>query len=170
MNQLTALGSNGLPAAFFQKFWGTVGKSVTEACLEVLNEGRSPEMVNDTIITLIPEVQNPSTLPEFRPISLCNVVYKIIAKAITSENQCAFIPGRMISDNTIFGFECLHRLKRRKRKKGLNGFEARHVKGLRPCRVAFSGEDDVPNGFFYKLGQSDHELCFLGLILLYVEW
>ncbi|KAK3198418.1 hypothetical protein Dsin_021833 [Dipteronia sinensis] len=55
---------------------------------------------------------------------LVYVVYKIIAKTITnifkhvlgdviSETQCPFVPGRLISDNTIVGFECLHRLKRR---------------------------------------------------------
>ncbi|KAK3211612.1 hypothetical protein Dsin_016318 [Dipteronia sinensis] len=37
---------------------------------------------------------------------------------LISENQCAFIPCRLISYNTIVGFECLHRLKRRKRKWG----------------------------------------------------
>ncbi|KAI9157818.1 hypothetical protein LWI28_028552 [Acer negundo] len=66
---------------------------------------------------------------DYRPISLCSVLYKIITKAMTnrlrgvmgeiiSETQCAFIPRRMISDNTTVGFECISRLKRRKGKKG----------------------------------------------------
>ncbi|KAK2636060.1 hypothetical protein Ddye_030852 [Dipteronia dyeriana] len=70
--------------------------------------------MNKTIITLIPKVQTPESMAEFRPISLCNVLYKIIAKVLTnrlrsvlgeiiSENQCAFIPGRLINDNTIVG-------------------------------------------------------------------
>ncbi|KAK3232376.1 hypothetical protein Dsin_004257 [Dipteronia sinensis] len=96
----------------------------------ILNEGASVKNFNSTIITLIPKVQTASNMTEFRPISLCRVLYKIIAKVISnrlkgvlgyviSETQCAFIPGLMISDNTIMGFECLHRLKRRK---GKNGF------------------------------------------------
>ncbi|KAK2661323.1 hypothetical protein Ddye_007856 [Dipteronia dyeriana] len=63
-------------------------------------------------------------------ISLCNVTYKIMAKALVnrmcdimseviSEHQSAFIPRRLISDSTIIGFECLHALKRRKRINGL---------------------------------------------------
>ncbi|KAK3200122.1 hypothetical protein Dsin_023537 [Dipteronia sinensis] len=126
-------GSDGLPAIFFQKYWDSIGLSVVETCLCVLNEGASVKEMNNTVISLIPKIKNPIRISDYRPISLCNVIYKIIvvddiAKAITnrfrhalggiiSETQCAFIPGRLISDNTIVGFECLHRLKRRKRKK-----------------------------------------------------
>ncbi|KAK2644593.1 hypothetical protein Ddye_019788 [Dipteronia dyeriana] len=85
--------------------------------------------MNKTIIALIPMTQSPEKIIDYRPISQCNLIYKAIAKAITSrlkhvlsevisETQCAFIPGRLISDNTIIEFECIHRLKRRKRKRG----------------------------------------------------
>ncbi|KAK3222430.1 hypothetical protein Dsin_009455 [Dipteronia sinensis] len=43
---------------------------------------------------------------------------KHVLGGIISETQCAFIPGRLILDNTIVSFECIHRLKRRKRKRG----------------------------------------------------
>ncbi|KAK2647697.1 hypothetical protein Ddye_015186 [Dipteronia dyeriana] len=129
MNPSKAPGKDGLSAMFYQKFRDTIGTSVTAACLEILNGGRSVEDINSTVITLIPKTQNPVSMTDYRPISLCNVVYKIIAKVITnrlkgvmgkviSENQCAFIPGRLIFDNTIVGFECLHRLKINWRKKG----------------------------------------------------
>ncbi|KAK2638598.1 hypothetical protein Ddye_026393 [Dipteronia dyeriana] len=63
---------------------------------------------------------------DYGPISLCNVLYKMVAKAfanqfrvvlnkIISKTQSAFIPGRLISDNDIVGFECMHALKRRKK-------------------------------------------------------
>jgi hypothetical protein len=75
--------------------------------------------VNVTFIALVPKKKNSSKVSDYRPISLCNVVYKIIAKVlanrlkyvlphIISQNQSAFIPGRLISDNILAAYETLH--------------------------------------------------------------
>ena len=77
------------------------------------------DQVNDMVVVLIPNVPHPKMLTDFRPISLCNVLYKIVSKClvnrlrpllqdIISPSQSAFIPGRMITDNAIIAFECLH--------------------------------------------------------------
>ncbi|KAL5555522.1 hypothetical protein UlMin_037758 [Ulmus minor] len=121
-------GADGMSAIFFQKFWPIVGEEITAACLGFANGGQSLGSINDTIITLLPKVKNPTRITEFRPISLCNVIYKIISKmlanklrrvmgTVISEEQSAFIPGRLITDNAIIGFESLHAIKRRKTKK-----------------------------------------------------
>ncbi|KAK2648876.1 hypothetical protein Ddye_016365 [Dipteronia dyeriana] len=75
---------NGLPAFFYQKLWSVVGSQVTMACLEVLNDDQRLDEVNNTLITLISKVKNANRISYFRPKSLCNVIYKIVAKALAN--------------------------------------------------------------------------------------
>ncbi|KAA3486788.1 reverse transcriptase [Gossypium australe] len=95
--------------------------------------GGGIETAHMTDIVLIPKVQKPFTLVNFRPISLCTFLYKIVAKTIANRlqdvmGQCidmaqsAFVPGRLISDNVLLAYELLHtfRLKRT----GKKGFMA----------------------------------------------
>ncbi|KAK2649996.1 hypothetical protein Ddye_017485 [Dipteronia dyeriana] len=79
-----ALGSNGLPAMFYQKYWGIVGGGVVSASLKCLNEGASIRHVNETIVCLIPKGPSTQRITKFRPISLCNVIYKVVAKALAN--------------------------------------------------------------------------------------
>jgi hypothetical protein len=72
-----APGPDGFPAHFFQRNWGLCGAEVTQAVLRVLSGEESPNVVNKTFIVMIPKVASPEELGQFRPISLCNVIYKI---------------------------------------------------------------------------------------------
>lgn len=96
-----------------------MGAEVTNFSLHVLNHNGSIDHINDIYITLIPKVQKANKVGEFRPISLCNVIYKIVAKTmanrlkpllcdIISPTQSAFLPGRLISDNIILAYEAFH--------------------------------------------------------------
>ena len=87
--------------------------------------GIMPEGVNNTSIIIIPKVDNPGRLTDFRPISLCNVIYKVVAKClvnrlhpilddIISPEKSAFVPRRMITDNALLDFECTHYIQREK--------------------------------------------------------
>ena len=101
MEPFSAPGPDGMPPTFFQTYWSIVGDDVSSAVLNCLNNCFFPAEINHTFITLIPKVKCPEKIFEFRPISLCNVIYKLLSKvlanrlhgvlpSIISENQSAF--------------------------------------------------------------------------------
>jgi hypothetical protein len=133
MNPLKSPGPDGFSAGFYQQSWGVVGEEVTKAVLEVLNGSLVDAGINATFICLIPKMTSPSKVSDFRPISLCNVIYKLIAKVIAnrlkrvlpdliSKEQSAFIPGRIITNNVLVAFETLHTMDTRL--KGKEGYMA----------------------------------------------
>lgn len=136
-----APGPDGMTPLFYQKYWSIINHDVLRAVLGILNQGHDPTALNHTNIVLIPKVKKPNTPKDFRPISLCNVVFRIITKTIAnlmkyilpdviSETQSAFIPGRNITDNAMAAFEIFHSMKQKKREKGYPSYEARYEQGL----------------------------------------
>ena len=119
-----------MPPLFYQHFWPTVGNVVTKTVFNFLNFGVIPHNFNETQIVLIPKVNRPQRVIEYRPISLCNMVYKMAAKtlanklkkilpAIINDTQSAFVNGRLITDNILVAFETMHHISQRKtRQKG----------------------------------------------------
>ena len=91
MAPLKALGLDGTPPLFFQTYWTDVGMDITQAVLSCLNLGSILESVDHIFITLIPKVNNSERVSDFRPISLCNVIYKIISKVITNHLSLCLI-------------------------------------------------------------------------------
>jgi hypothetical protein len=91
----------------------------------VLRGEDDPGAFNKTFIVLIPKVPKPEELGQFRPISLCIVIYKISLKVLANrlkrvlpeiipDEQSAFVLGRLIIDNIITAYKCLHFMRRNK--------------------------------------------------------
>ena len=114
-----APGPEGYSAGFFHDNWPIVGDEVCQAIFTSLNSRILNTDLNFTYIAFIPKKQNASVVSDFRPISLCNVLYMIISKVlanrlkeilpkIISATQSAFILGRFITDNILAAYETLH--------------------------------------------------------------
>ena len=127
MHPSKAPGPNGMSSLFFQKFWHIVGKDVVHAVLSILSSGHMLRKVNFTRITLIPKLKNPTKISGYRPIRLCNALYKIVSKCVAnrlktiltlviSDAQSTFVPGRLITDidNIIVAYEVLNHHKGRR--------------------------------------------------------
>ena len=125
MGPTKAPGPDGMNALFLQNFWHVVGTTIVNVVLDYFNFGIMVPAINHTHIVLIPEIKSPEKMSNFRPISLCNVIYKIISKvlanrlkqvlpSIISPTQSAFVPGRLITDNVLVAYETLHTMHSRK--------------------------------------------------------
>ncbi|XP_074288211.1 uncharacterized protein LOC141613378 [Silene latifolia] len=119
-------GPDGFPPKFYQLFWHTIKADITSAILGFLNSGHIPPAWNNTHIVLIPKIPNPDCISQFRPISLCNVIYRAASKCIAlrlrkitdsiiGQNQNAFLPGRLISDSGFLAHELFSYINQRRR-------------------------------------------------------
>ena len=97
MHPTKAPGPNGMSTIFFQKYWDVVGNDLICMVLNVLNMNMSISSINRTNITLVPKINNPSKMTDFRPISLSNVVYKLIAKVLA--NRLKVVLPHIIFEN-----------------------------------------------------------------------
>ena len=116
---------DGMTALFFQHSWHIVKKDLVEMVNNFLVTGNLDPRLNITNICMIPKVERPTRMMELRPISLCNVGYKIISKLLCqrlkiclprliSETQSSFVAGRLISDNILIAQEMFHGLRTNK--------------------------------------------------------
>ncbi|XP_048615609.1 uncharacterized protein LOC125588345 [Brassica napus] len=117
-----APGPDGFSASFFQSNWEVLAPAITKEIQSFFTTGTLAQIINKTYVRLIPKSLDAKRVEDYRTIALCNVYYKIISKllslrlkpvlsSIISENQSAFIPGRIISDNVLITHEVLQFLK-----------------------------------------------------------
>lgn len=89
------------------------------AFLAILNNNLDPFFINNTHIVLIHKINNPKSTKDYRPASLCNLIFKLVTKTIANRlkhilpkiihhTQSTFIPNRLITSNALVAFEIFH--------------------------------------------------------------
>lgn len=109
-------GPDGFPCEFFKITWPIITEDFTVAIQSVFRFGFLPKGVNSTILALIPKKIDSMVMRDYRPIACCNVLYKVVSKIIAnrlklllpriiSDNQSAFVKGRLLMENVLLATE-----------------------------------------------------------------
>ena len=119
MKEGTSLGPYVFRLNLFHHFWDLIKMEVWTIVEDSRVSRRIFLALNATFITLIPKSEGADSLDKFRPISLCNVIYKITTKVIVNRlkpillglislEQSRFVEGRQITDGIILVHKMLH--------------------------------------------------------------
>ncbi|KAL5566496.1 hypothetical protein UlMin_029660 [Ulmus minor] len=134
LGSFKATGPDGLPVLFFKSYWDSVGEDVIAAVRDFFVTGNLHPSINSTNIVLVPKIKQPTSINHYRPIAVCNVIYKAISKLLANRlrpflssliwpTQNAFVPGQFIHDNFVLIQEVIHAMKKRKGTKGWMGMK-----------------------------------------------
>lgn len=107
-----APGPDGLHPFFYQKYWNIIGPSVVKLCKDIFDSQVIPFIISNTYLCLIPKIPNANNIRNFRPISLCNMIYKIVTKILANRLKpflnnlispflASFVKNRRASDNAV---------------------------------------------------------------------
>jgi hypothetical protein len=117
-------GPDGWTTEFFTFFFDLVGSDLLQMVEDSRIKGKISKSLNSTFLVLIPKENNSISFNDYRPISLCNLIYKVISKVISnrmkpflerslSAEQLGFLKGRRIQDAIGAAHESIHNIKQK---------------------------------------------------------
>jgi len=118
-------GPDGVNFGFIKEFWQVLKDDIMRFFTEFHRNGKLARGINTTFIALIPKVDTPQKLNEFRPMSLVGCMYKILAKVlanqlrmvvrkVVSETQTTFVKDRQILDGVLIANEVVDKARKKK--------------------------------------------------------
>jgi len=129
-----SLGLDGFQPFFFKMYWEIMKKDFWDLVHDTFKNGFYEDKIVETLIVLVPKIDHPKHFKDFKPISLCNVIYKIITKVIVqrlrpfldeliSPLYGSFIPSHGTIENAIVAQEIIYFMNHSKAKKGNVAFK-----------------------------------------------
>jgi hypothetical protein len=118
-------GPDGWTVELYIHFFYIMGEYLLTLVEETQLSSRITGSINSTFIALIPKTNKPQQFGDFRPISLCNLVYKVISKVTANRiklilsnflSDLGFLEGQKIQDAIGTAHECIHSIKKNKQK------------------------------------------------------
>ncbi|XP_020673098.2 uncharacterized protein LOC110092773 [Dendrobium catenatum] len=130
MGENRSPGLDGITVSFLKFYWEIIKVDVIRAILHFFESNSMCDSWKDTLVVLIPKVDNANSPSKFRPISLCQSFYKVVAKVlinhlkpclgiIISEEQGAFVPRRSISNHALVAQEVMHKFQHSLQRAGM---------------------------------------------------
>ncbi|PNY02575.1 hypothetical protein L195_g025887 [Trifolium pratense] len=118
IGDLKAPGMDGFGAKFFKSTWSIIKNDVIAAVMEFFYDEKIYSAINSTLVTLIPKHSAAKTVKEYRLISCCTTIFKIISKILTARlskvlgsivnlSQAAFVPEQHIHDHILLAYELI---------------------------------------------------------------
>lgn len=83
MGNYKSPGPDGMTVTFYKHYWGIVGLALVIEIQNIFTTGRIKPALNHTFIALIPKTATAHKVEQYRPIALCNVIFKAITKIIS---------------------------------------------------------------------------------------
>ena len=126
MKVFKAPGPDDFPPAFLQHFWEVIKNELIWATRDIIRTGKFLRRINITFLVLVPKVQSPKTLSDFRLISLCNTIYKVFLKVLVNKikpfldmvigsPRKGFFMGHQMLDTMITTHEIIHSMEKIRR-------------------------------------------------------
>ena len=114
-----APGPDGFSGIFLKTCWHIIKHDMYELCNQIYEGTLNLESINEGLITLIPKISSPSTVYDYRPITLLNCCLKVIPKLLSTRlkkvirriihrNQYGFLKGCTIQDCLAWAFEYIY--------------------------------------------------------------
>ncbi|XP_039135720.1 uncharacterized protein LOC120273142 [Dioscorea cayenensis subsp. rotundata] len=112
-------GPDGFNAEFYLFYWNILGDHIFKAITHFFDTAKIPNSWGKTFVVFIPKIEHPQKVSDFRPISLCNVCYKIVSKVLAARlkivlpeligpEHTGFLAGRSTVDNILVVQEIVH--------------------------------------------------------------